>query len=317
MDENLKFMLAQRRTKGQFGPYSKELNFPSLITLILDISNKNRLIDFYVVVENFKKSLEQHKQEEFYTEYNAVFNLWQETKSYQDKSIQISYSKELICESNKLLAKLQFRLEKSKKNFLSADCDAWTEKLNITRAIEADCGFYIGALLCFIHSKASLEVASFKTEFVVSNYANTLYKTVEYLYDLIINYNRNEQRLCPNSMLRSLILERHEDIDLFIDALPGMPSADVLRLEYYDDTYIRRQWSENKRHDVQARVVEWNSASNHQKECARIFRNLVVCARSIVDFVVKLKSVDVEWDTDPELVRQLSAFLENTLINPS
>jgi len=306
MIENLKTMkkpelfVGVRKTNGQIGYISEGLNIPEFFDLLRPGNNEvNILVDYSPVIERLHGIHNKYNDEAILNSYNSLYNFWLDAKTYSKESLKISKSEELSKSSNSLINELQLRLQKKQSAFYS-DRDS---QLSILNYIKSDSDIYIDTLLCFIHSKASLEIESFKKDIVISSYADFLHKLVQELFVRVTEVG------CYNeSFFRCLAFEKRDELASYLELTESQESTDEFLLRSLNSERPVEYWDQHQGSMKQV-IIQYKSFDYNQLNMAQILRDLLYKINSIRKMLELLKSGNVEWDESDEAVMALKKFL--------
>lgn len=300
-----KLLLALRKPNGTIGFLSEGVEISDLATILKPQKETIVLVDFHPSIEKIHSLYKRHSDEKLHIEYNTMFNYWQDSRTYNDRQIKISKTEHLSQSANKLINTLQIRLNEKSLN-LNREREH-RKQIQIAHSIEADCEIYSNALLCFIHSKASLEISSFRSEKTLSSYASFLYDLILNIYLSLISYNEEYQQLNTNSILYSLALDKNPETNSFISVYPHLYKLGDLRLIYLDSKNISTEWIANYGNE---KTMRWREIRDEELTLAKIFRDLLYKISQITDLLNQLKDGDVEWDSKSESTSELTALIE-------
>lgn len=292
--------LGVRKTNGQIGYISEGLNIPEFFDLLRPGNNEVKvLVDYSPVIERLHDIHNKHNDEEILNSYNSLYNFWLDAKTYSKESLKISKSEELSKSSNSLINELQLRLQKKKSAFYS---DRGSQ-LSILNNIKSDSDIYIDTLLCFIHSKASLESESFKKDTVISSYADFLHEIVQELFVHVTGEGRYNE-----SFFRYLAFEKRDELASYLELTESQESTDEFLLRSLNSEKPEELWSEDQR-SIKQVIIQYENFDYDQLNMAQILRDLLYKVNSIRKMLELLKLGNVEWDESDEAVRELKELL--------
>lgn len=263
------------------------------------------MVDFYPIIEKIHLLHRKHEDENLSIEYNAMFNYWQDSRTYNDRQIKISKIEHLSQSANKLINRIQIRLQERSRD-LSLERD-YSKKIRIAYSIKADCEIYLNTILCFIHSKASLEISSFKADTTLAYYTSFLYDLIWNIYSSIVSYRESYKSLDADSLLYSLALENSDEIYSFTNMIPCLSSLGDLRLRYLSSQKYKQDWVDGL---GRRNKIDWRAIDNNELSLAKIFRDLMYKIVSVIELLQRLKDENMEWDSSSESVSQLMALIE-------
>lgn len=292
--------LGVRKTNGQIGYISEGLNIPEFFDLLRPVNDGvNILVDYSPVIEKLHDIHNKHNDESILNSYNSLFNFWLDAKTYSKESLKISKSEELSKLSNSLINELQLRLQKKQREFYF-NRDAQSSLLN---EIKSDSDIYIDTLLCFIHSKASLEIESFKKDSVICSYADFLHALVQDLFNRVTGEGRFKE-----SFFKYLAFEKRDELESYLEVKENQESTDEFLLRSLNSQRTEEHWDQHYGY-MKHVVIQYDNFDYHQLNMAKILRDLMHKIRSIRKMIGLLKAGNVEWDESDDAVMALQKFL--------
>ncbi|MFC3680780.1 hypothetical protein [Bacterioplanoides pacificum] len=292
--------LGVRKTNGQIGYISEGLNIPEFFDLLRPVNNEiNVLVDYSPVIEKLHGIHNKHNDEAILNSYNSLYNFWLDAKTYSKESLKISKSEELSKSSNSLINELQLRLQKKQRDFYS-DRDA---QLSLLNDIKSDGDIYIDTLLCFMHSKASLEIESFKKDMVISSYADFLHKLVQDLFNRVTGVGHYNE-----SFFKYLAFEKRDELESYLELKENQESTDEFLLRSLNSERPEEHWDQYHGNMKQV-IIQYEDFDYNQLNMAQILRDLLHKINSIRKMIELLKAGNVEWDESDDAVMALQKFL--------
>jgi|GEM_PF-1199949 len=295
-----KFMIATRNKKGQIGYLSEGLSLPEFADLFKPKGQMQVLVDYSPVIEELHKLHKVAGSEDILKKYNAMFNYWQDAKSYTKESIKISKSEELSRQANSLINDLQVELQRSGVEFGSKwgspRLHEWREVVNL---IKRDSDIYIDTLLCFVHSKASLDIESFRTDVVLRGYGKFLHDFISNIYKRLLREGWQQ-----DSFLKFIAFERPQELPYYLD-LEGKdetPDQYLLRILKAQQSHVGNDEQEGYYREVS---IRFGNFSNEYVGIVEVFRDLLHRISSVNAFLEKLTEGNYQWDDSSESVDEL------------
>lgn len=305
--------LGIRKENGQIGYLSEGYTLPEFFNLICkDREDKNILIDFTPVIEILKNHHKKITELSILEKYNAIINYWEDSKSYSDFKIKIPKFESLSLLSNELISSLQPNITSKKNKINHRRIDKMDENNKIVKTIEIDVNIYIDIMLCFIHSKASLEIESFKKDTVLANYCNFLYTTISDLFITVIEFSNfgNNSKLDNESLLYYISFEKQSEISSYIKLLNNFDDSQDLRLSLIKESPSSKEYNhlniKVNKIDIEYRIPDYS-----ELETAEILRNLLYKIISLQKLLIRLKDEEVSWDDNTKYVEELKQLIEN------
>lgn len=303
------FFIGTRKANGQISSISEGLSPSNFIDLFKDKGEKRVLIDYSPLIEKLHDLHKSSNEEQIRNEYNSLFNYWQEAKSYEDKSYRMHCSSTLTTQANGLINKLQQKLQKSKND------GGLTWNLNpyqmngtyqLVESFRADAEMYIDALLIYIHSKASVEIGSFKRDAVLQQYGKFLQELIQEMYSRLLGIGRYGR---ADSFLTFLALERPADLKEYL-ALDGRGES--------PDSFVWRILRENKPYESydkdfgyrQELSIQYDNFWPNVISLIEVLKNLLYKISSVNELLAALRAGEVEWDDDFNSVNELRTILQ-------
>jgi hypothetical protein len=300
MNKKTELFLGLRKSNGQIGYLSEGLRIPEFFELLLEHDNrKPGLVDFAPIIERLHNLHCKQNDEAIRNKYNSIYNYWQDAKTYTKESIRLPKSERLSCTSNELINELQIRLQEKKNRFYTSQNN---QKLIID--VKQDCDMYIDVLLCFIHSKASLEIESFRLDTVLRSYSDFLEELVFELFYRVIQSERDRE-----SFFKYLAFESNGELQTYLELFSPSESEDQFLLRVIKSSKPNQHWDERLGYR-QVVSIDYDKFSHHYIEMARVLRDLLYKIRSISKLLSLLKEQDVEW-TPNESTESLLALLDS------
>ena len=291
--------LGVRKKNGQIGYISEGLNIPEFFELLQPRNTEvNILVDYSPVIEKLHELHNRHNDEVILNSYNSLYNYWLDARTYSDKSLKISKSEELTKLSNSLINELQLRLQKKQREFYSGG----DNKLNILKDIKSDSDIYIDTLLCFIHSKASLEIGSFKKDTVISSYAGFLHDQIHSLFEHVMSGGRKD------SFLKYLAFEKRDELESYLELNDALETTDEFLLRSLKAESPENHW-DGYQGNVRQVIIQYDNYDYDYLNMAEIIRDLLHKINSIKKMITLLKAGNVEWDESDEAVMALEEIL--------
>jgi hypothetical protein len=301
MENKTELFIGLRKKNGQIGYLSEGVKVPEFFDLVLSKENeKPVLIDFSPVIEKLHHLHCKQNDESIRNKYNSLYNYWQDARTYTKEPIRLSKSEQLSSASNDLINELQTRIQEKSNQFYISQNDKHT----LVNSIKQDSNMYIDILLCFIHSKASLEVESFKFDSVLRSYCDFLEDTIRTLFYSVIEQGRDRE-----SFFKYLAFEKKGELQTYLNLVSPTETESQFLLrtiknskptEVYDQIY------------GYSRVVSFSYDNfNHQyTEMANTLRDLMYKIKSISKLLSLLKEEDIGWSSN-DGAESLLALLES------
>ncbi len=296
-----KILIAGRKKNGQIGYLSEGLSLPEFFNLLKPRGDIKVLVDYSPVIEELHKLHRSDSSEELLIKYNAMYNYWQEAKTYKKESIKISKSEELSKQANFLINELHVRLPQPETEFNTLWMQSLHESLQIAEAIKKYSDIYIDTLLCFIHTKASLDIESFKEDVVLSEYSKFLYDYISSLYHRLLGEGRYR-----NSFLKFIAIEQPDKLQQYLDLEEESESSDQFLLQILKSEKPYDNWNEDGGCHRQI-SIRYDIFDSKFISLVEIFKNLLSKASSIKKFIATLKEGGYEWDDSADVVDALRA----------
>lgn len=311
MPDKPQLFLGLRKENGQIGYISEGLNIPDFFNLIRPVeNNKNVLVDFSPVIKTLHELHKSKNDENIRNKYNIMYNYWQDAKTYKKEAIKSSKSEQLSILANELINDMQGRLQNKENEFFTLFYSSrnYNDIYNIEKAInniKIDCDMYIDTLLCFIHSKASLEISSFKADFILGSYCDFIENIVFNLFKMVITSGYDK-----DSFLKSLAFQNIDELQSYLHLIsPGESDNDFI-LRIVKNT---KPYDEHDDNYGYLRVINIPYSFNSSYyNIAKILKDLIYRIRSVKQMLVLLKEDDIEWSSDQEYIDQLTLFLKKS-----
>lgn len=313
MSKETKLFIGLRRNNGQIGYLSESLSIPEFFELVQPNNRSgSSLIDFSPVIEALHSSHEKIVEQSIREKYNSVFNYWQESKSYSNIQIKLPKFESLSLLSNELIISLQSSIDKSKSQHSHRRTTDPTKNIKVIKSIEKDCNIYIDVLLCFIHSKASLEIESFQSDVVLRQYCEYLERIISDLFNYVVEYStyNDDFRLDNSSLLYHLAFKEPDEINLYTELLPSFNHPSDLRLSLLSKCDSGSGY--NYQNEQVTKIdVEYRTPAYEELEAAKILRNMSYKINSISELLKLLKNGGIDWDPNKDAVEELRELVAN------
>jgi hypothetical protein len=170
--------------------------------------------------------------------------------------------------------------------------------------IKSDCDIYIDTLLCFIHSKASLEIESFKGDTVLTAYIKFLLDIVKDLYERVTGVGRYDE-----SFYKYLAFEKPNELDSYLTLKNGNESTDDFLLRVLKNENSTDHFDQNHR-NIKQIIIQYENFDHNQLSMASTLRDIMYKIQSIDEMLSLLKDGNVKWDNSDEAVKALIGFLD-------
>jgi hypothetical protein len=295
-----KIMIALRKGNGQIGYLSEGLEIPEFFELICSKDNKKILVDYSLIIEKLHEIHQKNEDMSIINKFNTLYNYWQDAKTYTKESLKFLKSEELSKLSNSLIVDLQNRLKDNYNSFYGTQDNCKT----ILYKIRDDCNIYIDTLLCFIHSKASLEIESFQRDSILTSYGMFIQEIISELYKFIINKGNYRE-----SFFKFLAFQSPNDLQSHLDLTNTQESLDEFLLrtlktekpyDYFDDYHG----------NIKQVSIQYDNFDYDQINLAQLLRDLMYKIRSINKLLFLLKEGQVEWDERGDIMNSLPQLLD-------
>jgi hypothetical protein len=300
-----KLFIGGRKSNGEIGFISDGFDAKNFIELLgggNEKPGKIVLVDYAPVIEKLHELHKATSDENTRNKYNSMFNYWQDAKTHEIGQVRIHKAEVLAGQANSLINELQLKLEKMQNDgTLSYNIQVrdLNKTINSFRALSSDSEIYIDALLIYIHSKASLEIGSFKKDVVLTKYAR-------YLSDLLFKIYKQLTGFCrdKDSFLKFLAFEKPEILEEHLLLSGKGKSSDEFLLELMRGlkSYQRHNDDRGYHQEVSIQFDNWWPELSSTIED---LKDLLYKAQSINDFLDTLRKGGVEWDESPESVDEL------------
>ncbi|MBS0355493.1 MAG: hypothetical protein JSR83_16535 [Proteobacteria bacterium] len=313
MPKKTQLFLGVRRNNGQIGYLSESLTIPEFFELIRPSREGGLgLIDFSPVIEALHAKHAKLAEQSILEKYNAVFNYWQESKSYSNIQIKLPKFESLSLLANELITSLHFIIDESKTAYSHRRTSEPGKNLATVKSLENYCNIYIDALLCFIHSKASLEIESFQNDVTLGGYCDYLHSVFSELFNRVVEYSTFENRfmLDGSSLLYYIAFKDNEAIKDYTKLLPSFDMNQDLRLHLLTNSCSEQSY--NWHNEPATKIeVEYRNPDYQELEAARILRDLLCKIKSLSDLIKLLKKGGVDWEPSQDSVDALKQLVSN------
>lgn len=298
--------LTLRKDNGQIGYMSKGIPIPEFYNLIQPKQQNisvNVLLDFYPIIEAIYSLHTQKQNDEIYVKFHSLYSYWSDGKTYRKESIILSRSEQLAQLSNELLTILKIKL---KENPLDYQDNSYQKQEKIKNFIEYS-DMYIETILCFIHSKASLEIESFKEDNVLTDYIEYLRQIIVKLYLENID-NRQNNKPYDSSFLQYLALNKSNELENFLKLHGDKYNSSDFQIYLFNKLQLNSYYENNyMRYNA---ILDYKHYNNNEINIAILLRDTLFKIDSIGKLLEKLKNGNVEWVSESNYIKELESFLE-------
>lgn len=303
------FFIGTRKANGQISSISEGLSPSNFIELFKDRGEKRVLIDYSPLIEKLHDLHKYSNEEQIRNEYNSLFNYWQEAKSFEDKIYRMHCSSTLTTQANGLINKLQQKLQNAKNDGgLTWKLPLYEnhEILQRTEHFRADAEMYIDALLIYIHSKASVEIASFTRDVILQQYGKFLQELIQEMYSQLLGRGRYGR---SDSFLKFLAFERPADLQEYLNIGGGGESPDSFVWRILRENKPYQSFDEDAGYRQELSILYDNFWPNIIS-LIEALKNLLHKISSVNELLAALRAGDVAWDNDKNSVDELRTRLQ-------
>jgi len=300
-----------RKDNGQIGYMSKGFPIPEFYDLIQPKQqNINVLIDFYPIIDKLYSLHTKKQNDEIYIKFNSLYSYWNDAKTYKDKQTILSSFQQLKSLSNELLNILKIKLEENPFDWQ----DDSRQKLEKVNSFIEYSDMYIETILCFIHSKASLEIASFQQDKVLSDYIKYLKQIIVNLY---LNAIDNPQNNKPydSSFLRYLALKKSNELKNFLKLHGEEYNTSDFQVYLFKQLELNRHYDRDYQICRNEAILHYTDYDKNEINTAILLRDTLFKINSITQLLEKLKKGNVEWSSDNNDIKELESFLQKKIEN--
>lgn len=300
-----------RKANGQIGYISESLSIPEFFEMVRPSDNHGRvLVDFSPVIEALHALHKEAGEEAVISKYKSMYSYWHDSISYSDLQIRLPKCESLSVAANELLAILEDRVSKHSRAYKGRRIGDSNENLKVILALEKDVNIVIDTLLCFIHSKASLEIASFKKDVVLGGYCTRLLSVLEDLLTKVIDYStyNDNFKLESDSLLFHLAITNNDDVDSYGRLLPNFGIKEDLRLAvlHRGESYEVTDGRNDRYMEV---VTRYRVPDGNELKIAKVLRDLCYKVHSMSGLIHTLKHEVVRWDSSENSIDELKDLI--------
>jgi hypothetical protein len=263
----------------------------------------NVLIDFYPIIDTLYSLHTQNKNHEIDVKFNSLYNYWSDGKTYRKESIILSRSEQLAQLSNELLTILKIKL---KENPFDWQDDSYRKLEKIKNFIEYS-DMYIETILCFIHSKASLEIESFQKDKVLTDYVKYLQQIIIKLYFNAIDNPKD--KLYNSNFLKYLALQKSDELKNFLKLHGEKYNTSDFQIYLFNQLQLNSYYDNNYQTSNYSANLIYKDYENDEIDIAILLRDTLFKIESISQLLEKLKKGNIEWSADNNHIEELKLFL--------
>jgi uncharacterized membrane protein len=309
--KNTQLFVGLRKANGQIGYLSESLSIPEFFEMVRPMDHQERvLVDFAPVIETLHALHKDAGDQAVISKYKSMYSYWHDSISYSDFRIRLPKCESLSVAANELLAVLEDRIGNHSRDYKSRRLVESNANLRVILALEKDVNIFIDTLLCFIHSKASLEIASFKKDVVLSEYCERLTAVLEGLLVNVLDYSTYNKKfeLESDSLLFHLAIVENCVIDSYSQLLPNFESKEDLRLVVLRSGVNREIYDGRNECYIEV-VTRYRVPDQNELKMARILRDLCYKVRSVDGLISTLKHEVVRWDPSDHSIEELKGLI--------
>lgn len=303
--------LGLRKPNGQIGYLSESLSIPEFFEMVRPVDHQtNVLIDFFPIIETLHALHKDAADKAVITKYKSMYNYWHDSITYRNLQVRLSKSENLCLAASDLMSILEDRIEKHSLDYRRRKPNKSNESLDIIKELEKDTNIFIDTLLCFIHSKASLEIESFKGEVMLGEYCNGLLSVLKNLLVKAVDYSTYNEKneLESDSLLFHLAIVDQNAVNSYSQLLPNYSNREDLRLVLLRRGTTRSIWGERDESCVEI-LTRYRVPDHDELTIARILRDLCYKVISVAKLISTLKHEVVQWDPSDHSIEELKSLI--------
>ncbi len=303
-----KLLLALRKKNGQIGYLSEGVTIPEFFDLVTPKSNNVIVLpDFSPVINTLYSIHKKYRDEELTNKYSSLINYWADASTYSIKDIKLQKNVQLASFANEMLNLIQSRVNEKTPSFVRGI----NEIDKIIRDITPECNMYIDTLLCFIHSKASLEIESFKKDCLLVQYCDFLYYKILELYNSATK-NSDFSTGFSESFLCYLSFNKPEVLNEFLILHPEYSSSEDIKQKYLSQCQPKEIYDEDYGY-VQQFGVRYRYYNDSEINTCKSIKAILTKIISIKELLRKLRDEDVVWDDSTDLMNEIQEFINQPI----
>lgn len=303
-----KFLLALRKKNGQIGYLSEGVTIPEFFDLVTPkSSNVIVLPDFSPIINTLYSIHKNYGDEELTNKYSALINYWADVSTYSIKDVKLQKNTQLASFANELLNSIQSRVNRKIPSF-ARDIN---EIEKIIRDVTPECNMYIDTLLCFIHSKSSLEIESFKKDCLLAQYCDFLYHKILGLYNSATKNGDFSTRI-SESLLCYLSFNKPEILNEFLVLHREYSGSEDIKQKYLSQCQPKEIYDENYGY-VQQFGIKYRSYNEREINTCKSIKAILTKIISIKELLRKLKDENVVWDDNADLMNEIQEFINQPI----
>ncbi len=303
------FFIGTRKANGQIGSISQGLDPVEFIELFKEKGDVKVLVDYSPLIELLHDLHKSSNEREARDECNSMFNYWQEAKTHEDRQYRINCSSILTAKASDLINKLQQKLRNYQRDG-GLTCNLHINQMHgafqIVEALKIDAEMYMDALLIYIHSKASVEINSFKKDTVLSSYGEFLQKVIQEMYESVAVRRAGAR---PESFLKYLAFERPSDFQQHMALSGGGETRDEFILRVVQGCNPCQVGNQEMGYPMEV-ATHYDSFWPQLMSIIEMLKELLQKIQSINNLLKLLRAGGVEWDADGTSADDLRAVLQ-------
>lgn len=306
-----KLLLALRKKNGQIGYLSEGVTIPEFFDLVTPKSNNVTVLpDFSPVINTLYSIHKKYRDEKLTNKYSSLINFWADASTYSIKDIKLQKNVQLASFANEMLNLIQSRVNEKTPSRVEHITEI-SEIDKIIRDITPECDMYIDTLLCFIHSKASLEIESFKKDCLLVQYCDFLYCKILKLYNLATK-NSDFSTDVSQSFLCYLSFNKPEVLNEFLILHPEYSSSEDIKQKYLSQCQPKEIYDECYG-SVQQFGVRYRFYNDNEINIFKSIKAILTKIISIKELLRKLRDEDVVWDDSTDLMNEIQEFINQPI----
>jgi len=175
------------------------------------------------------------------------------------------------------------------------------QKLEKTKNFLEYTDMYIETILCFIHSKASLEIESFQHDKVLTDYIEFLRKIINNLYFKALDNPRHDE-VYKYDFFKYLSLKETNELEYFFKLHGDKYSVSDFKIYLFNQLQIDKYENEA--------ILNYNYYDKHEIQIAILLRDTLFKIMSISKLLKELKEGNIEWSSENNHIQELESFLD-------
>jgi len=295
--------LVFRENNGQFSKMTKGISIESAIKIFYkeDTPKSNVLFNFSPIIEGIHKTLQSHQKEKIENLYSTFYNFWKDARTHSPEIIEKHKSYYLSSKSIELITECDLQLKHITSGLIPRQLEGLQPNSSIDE-VEKYFKFFTIAILCFIHTKASIEISSFKNDEIITKYCIDTHNT---LIEIIKNLTRPAR---TNEAILDLL--RTGDIEIAELLLKNENPPTSIHQFMLESIQVADPYQDNYNYFI---AIPHREIDQNTKELMKKILEMKNILDRIIELITKLKENKTTWDENENNILQEEELIKYEL----